>query len=432
MPTEINNIELRSEEVQEILGHIPSRIIRYGIIVVLSIVLVLFAGSFFFKYPDIITANVEVLTQNPPAEVTANISGDISSIFVADSQFVETGHVLGIIKNSADYSHVSFLNNHLIDIERELLNPSLFEFLPDTLQLGDVQSAYSTFYKASQEYKQFIKLDYHQKKIQALGLKQKELLKYAAIMTEQAKLRGDEYELVENQYKRDSQLFAKEVISVADLEKSKKALIQNGMSVQTAKSTVVNTQIQLQELKQQIVEYEQEEIKQANNYKQALNEHYRNLDSRVAGWFNQYVLVAPISGNVAFNKVWNENQFVEASSQVFAIVPQYKQKIIGRVTLTSKGAGKVKRGQSVNLKFNNFPYQEFGMVQAKVSTISLVPQNDEYILELNLPDSLVTNYNIVLPFTQKMTGTAEIITEDLPLITRLFNPLKAIFKKHWS
>ncbi len=432
MPTETNNIELRSEEVQEILGHIPSRIIRYGIIVVLSIVLVLFAGSFFFKYPDIITANVEVVTQNPPAEVTANISGDMSDIFVADSQFVEAGQVLGIIKNSADYSHVSFLNTHLVDIERELLNPSLFEFLPDTLQLGDVQNTYSSFYRASQEYKQFIELNYHIKKIQALGFKQKELRKSAVIMLKQASLRAAEYELAENQYRRDSQLFTKEVISIADHDKAKRALIQNSMSVQSAKSAVVNTQIQLQELKQQIVEFEFEEIKQINNHKQALNELYRNLESRVAGWFNQYVLVAPISGSVAFNKVWSKNQFIASGSQVFSIVPQQEQKIIGRVTLTSKGAGKVKRGQMVNIKFNNFPYQEFGMVQAKVNSISLVPLNDEYILELNLPDSLVTNYNVVLPSTQKMTGTAEIITEDLPLITRLFNPLKAIFKKHWS
>jgi hypothetical protein len=52
------------------------------------------------------------------------------------------------------------------------------------------------------------------------------------------------------------------------------------------------------------------------------------------------------------------------------------------------------------------------------------------VVEVNLADTLITNYGYILPFSQKMGGTAEIITEDLPLIVRLFNPLKAILKKH--
>lgn len=429
---EIENIELRSEEVQEILGHIPSRIIRYGIVTITAIVLVVFIGSFFFKYPDIIEAPFELLTENPPADVSAVTSGDLSQIFVSDSQYVEQGQKLAIIKNSANLNHMVFLASGLSHIKQNMLNPDLYTSLSDTLQLGDVQNTYSAFRKATQEYSQFATLNYYPKKLSALSTKQNELSKYLSLMDMQASLKAKEYELAESQFKRDSQLFAKEVISLSDLEDTKRALIQEGMAVQTAQSTVINTRMQLQDIDQQIVEYEMEAVEQQNKHEQNLMELFHALESRIAWWFEQFVLLSPVSGTVAFNKIWNNNQYVVAGSQVFTVIPSGEYELIGRVTLTSNGAGKVKIGQTVNLKFNNFPYQEFGMVQAKVTSMSMVPLNNEYVLELNLPDTLVTNYGTILPFTQKMPGTAEIITEDLPLIARLFNPLKAVFQKHWK
>ena len=432
MPTINNNIELRSDEVQEILGHIPNRIIRYGIVVILSIIVLVFAGSFFFKYPDIIVADVEIVTQNPPAEIIAKSSGNLSDIFVADSQFVIINQKLGVIKNSANNKHIILLRSKLSKINKELYNPKLFTFLPDTMQLGDLQGAYSAFYKASQQYFQFIEMRYFETKLISLHQKQKQLKAYVIILQEQAVLKNEECNLTKKQYYRDSTLHAKQVISTSDLEKSKKQTIQEDIALRSSKSSVINTKLQINELQQQIVEYELEQSKQLNQHKQVLKELFNNLESRIAWWFDQYVLISPINGTVAFNKIWSNNQHITSGSQVFSIIPNTKKTIIGRVTLNSKGAGKVKTGQTVNIKISNYPYQEFGMVQAQVQSISLLPIDDVYILELNLPDTLVTNYGMVLPFSQKMSGTAEIITEDLPLIVRLFNPLKAILKKHFE
>lgn len=44
-------IELRSEEVQEVMGRIPPAILRYGIVVLLGIIAVVLAGSACFSYP---------------------------------------------------------------------------------------------------------------------------------------------------------------------------------------------------------------------------------------------------------------------------------------------------------------------------------------------------------------------------------------------
>ncbi|WP_421920336.1 HlyD family efflux transporter periplasmic adaptor subunit [Marinifilum sp.] len=46
------NIELRSEKVRNIIGQIPSWIIRSGITVIFVVVIFLLTGSYFFHYPD--------------------------------------------------------------------------------------------------------------------------------------------------------------------------------------------------------------------------------------------------------------------------------------------------------------------------------------------------------------------------------------------
>jgi HlyD family secretion protein len=76
---------------------------------------------------------------------------------------------------------------------------------------------------------------------------------------------------------------------------------------------------------------------------------------------------------------------------------------------------------------------EYGMIKVEIAHISLVPIDKEnqknFILEVIFPDSLVTNYGKTLEFSQEMTGTAEIITEDLRLLDRFLNPIKAVIKK---
>ena len=58
MENERKDIELRSEEVQEVMGQIPAWIVRWGITLLFLVVVALLVGSCFFKYPDVITADM--------------------------------------------------------------------------------------------------------------------------------------------------------------------------------------------------------------------------------------------------------------------------------------------------------------------------------------------------------------------------------------
>ena len=125
---------------------------------------------------------------------------------------------------------------------------------------------------------------------------------------------------------------------------------------------------------------------------------------------------------------------MNAGEVLVTVVPNAETKIVGKILLPPQGAGKVKEGQSVNVKFDNYPYMEFGMVRVQIKNISLVPVTIEnnkkaYMLEVGFPTALDTNYGKTLEFSQEMTGTAEIITEDFRLLDRFLNPIRAVIKR---
>ena len=64
-----------------------------------------------------------------------------------------------------------------------------------------------------------------------------------------------------------------------------------------------------------------------------------------------------------------------------------------------------------------------------VNSISLVPTDNNYLVEITLPNGLKTNYKKTLPVTHEMKATAEIVTENLSLLERFLMPVKKIFKE---
>lgn len=68
-------IELRSEEFNEVLSAVPAWIVRWGITMIACVVLMLLVGSAVFKYPDVISSTVTLTGTTPVSAVVARTSG---------------------------------------------------------------------------------------------------------------------------------------------------------------------------------------------------------------------------------------------------------------------------------------------------------------------------------------------------------------------
>jgi HlyD family secretion protein len=90
----------------------------------------------------------------------------------------------------------------------------------------------------------------------------------------------------------------------------------------------------------------------------------------------------------------------------------------------------VDTGDQVFIQFDNFPHLEYGMVKGCVKNISEVSDDDFYAVEVELPDGLLSFYDIEILFSQNMQGDAEILTDKKRLLTRVLEPIRfAIFKQ---
>jgi len=433
MEEEINKIEIRSEEVQEILGKPPRWIVRWGITIVFAIVVVIFVGSYFFKYPDIISSTIIISTENIPANIVAKTNGKIIALFVEDKQKVKKSSILAIIENPANYESIVNLKLKLnsLDNTNTILTDSLKKIsFNENYSLGDLQASYIGFLKSIKDYQIFIDSDFQHKKINSLN---NQISKYNVLLSrleKQASIINNQLDIAKRQFSRDSALFKSNTISKIDFEKSENSLLQSKYSYESAKSSLDNTKITVAQLEQNILELQQQYEEQKQQFELALNNNKETLKTQIKTWEQMFLLESPIDGQVTFTQYWSINQNVKAGDNVITIVPEKETKIIGKIKLPMQGSGKVKVGQKVNIKFDNYPYMEYGMVRGIVKSISLVPMDANYTVEVELPKGLKTNYKKTLIFCQEMQGIAEIITDDTRLIERFLNPLKAIWKKN--
>jgi HlyD family secretion protein len=433
----VNSIEIRSEEVQEIMGTPPKWIVRWGIVIIFLVVLVLLAGSYFYKYPDLIIARVTIVSENPPVSIVARSEGKLDKIFVADKQKVEANTILGIIENPANYEDVFELIDFLDSVQHYFNQPELFNTLlfNKEYSLGQNHEYYSTMVSQLREYQTSVSFNTFEQRIKSLEKQVADYANYYEKLRQQISVLNEDYILASSQFHRDSALYARKVMSDVDFEKSEAAMLKQKYAYQNAITNLASTQITMNQLKQQIQEQKVLKAESESKLQSTLKERFDNLVNQLKAWEQAFVLKTPIAGQVTFTNFWSINQFVSVGNVVFNVVPENEQEIIGKATIPIAGAGKVEVGQRVNIKLDNYPYMEYGLLEGNITNISMVPVTNEkgsyYTAEIELLNNLVTNYKKELPFNQEMQGNAEIITKDRRLIERLVEPLVSVFRERF-
>ena len=434
MPGLDTNIELRSQEIQEILGKIPPWLIRRGIVVITIVIILLIAGAAWFKYPDRIISQIQLTTDHPPVYLVARTTAKISEFFVQENQEVNEGELLVVLESSADYKDILKARQALSALPGSpgQADTSLLTGIQNlgNLELGSLQGSFAGLQKSIQSYLDFIKFDKYEMRIQGL---EKELrnyrIHYDRLYTQRV-LKEDELKIGEKQYNRMKELHGSGTISDLEFESAEQQYLSLKYQMELARSELSNTSITMGQKEQQLDELKiSKQEDEYENYSLIIENKDKFL-GELADWELKYLMVSPIQGQISLSKFWSVNQEVKEGSRVLAIVREENDPILGKVILPNIGAGKVKPGQPVIIKFDRYPHMEFGMVSGVVNSISRVPDEASYYVEVGFPGGLNTSYDKSLEFTQEMTGQAEIITEDRSFLVRIISPLKSLLKRN--
>lgn len=425
--SENKEFELRSEQVQEILTQIPHWMVRWGNLVILIILLFVFFGSWIIKYPDVITTQIVITTAIPPQKLVTKTSGKIEAILVKDRATVNANTPLAVIENTANYKDVFLLKSitDTIDIDK---NSFPFRKLK-VAQLGDIENAYALFqkeYSADQLNKKLqpYKVEGTAQSLEAIQLKER-----LQLLESQKSINQNELALGKLDLDRYQILFNKGVIASQELEKHKLTYLQTEKGYKSLLGNISSLKSSLNELNRNSKTTQISENKENVNLERNVIQAFYGLKKAIKDWELNFVLRSSIDGKVTFLQVWTENQTVNAGDNVFAIIPLNRSSYIGKLKAPAQNSGKIKVGQEVNIRLANYPDKEFGIIKGKLKTISLTPDKDgNLVIDVALPKGIETSYKKKIVFQQEMSGTGDIITDDLRLIERLLYQFRDIFK----
>lgn len=227
--------------------------------------------------------------------------------------------------------------------------------------------------------------------------------------------------------KTDSLLFVQQVTAAMDFNQAKSTWLQQIRAARNAEMTLLNNELQLNQLAKQITDLELQRNEQQERLLMALENARKELLANISTWKQAYLLMAAAPGKVAWLVVAENDRFIETGKPVVSVIPT-EGSLTARAELPVRGSGKVKTGQKVNIKLDNYPFEQFGTITGTIVSVSQLPSEEKYIVTIDLPEGLRTNISQTLPFRQQLSGITEIITEDLRLLERLFYEFRKLVR----
>lgn len=406
------SLELRDIEVQEIIDRPPKALIRWGLTVYLFVFILFGFLTSLIRYPDIVKAKVIITTEPAPINLVSRMSGKIY-LLRADNHNVGAGDHIGFIESSANPKDI------LVADSLTRLSDSLFNDFSQVLVLGEIQNAFSQWEKARENRNLLYRNNIVFKQIQNLEGQIKHYRTLARSQFGQLKIKRDELFLAKNRFRIDSVLYQQKVNTSVDFSKAKAEFLSQQREERSLEIALINTDIQIDALEKQITELGASKLASNEQINLELKQSKRELQAQILKWKESYLFIAPSNGSLSYLNFLQNGKFVESGKPMFSVIPISKE-IVGMAELPIAGSGKVKVGQSVNIRLENFPFEQYGMLKGIVKEISSLPSQDKYLVKVDLPDTLRTMTNNSLQFKPQMQGEAEIITEDISLVDRIF------------
>lgn len=427
----------RSEEVQAIIDRMPTKNAAYVILITVLLITVITILGFVIKYPDTVDGQVSITARLAPVRMVANASGKIH-LLVDNKVTVTEGEVIAYIDNHADYRDVLFidslLDNYMQGNVREL---------PETngLLLGEVSAAFNSFAIAHAQYYRMLDSDIYT--TMCTSLQQQNEINAGIIrnLDREIELKSKKLEIERRLLKEDSTLMLSKAVTPLEYSNRRSTFYDLLAVFKNLQNSRLSYQAQIKRNTLQIEQYLLEEQEGLEKLQEELTAAQSQLASTLHSWKQQYLQISPIDGQMEYLGFWRENYFVQSGQELFSILPNQNE-IIGEVIVPSQGIGKVEVGQTANVKVDNFPYTEYGLIKGKVRSISRLSnkitqqtaaggaaEGNVYRILVEFPDGLRTNFDKLLDLDFESKGTAEIITKPKRLIERLFDNLKSTAEK---
>lgn len=412
-----------SDSLQAVLEQPPANLPKYMIMGGVLFTAIVAAWSWFGHITEVSFAEGQVAPQGDVYKVQTTTGGEVTSILAKEGELVEQGQKIASLDHDLIEKEINrlreTLNTYRLNLSQKeaLIQQTQLELtVLNAMSQADISSDESSLIQEKTSIK-----------TQEQMLDQLETDRAAQVV----RLRRLE-ELVEKGAFSSDQLFQLE-----------QALRSRELSITEAQGNIDKSQATVTQLEAELAQTEavaerqhlevQEKLQQleieATNLQSKINETKILLDkSRTE--LTQTVLTAPVGGIVSSLEVANIGEVLQPGETIAEVAPRSAPLVISAL-LPSQEAGLVEVGMPVNIKFDAFPYQDYGVVGGSVRSISPDARVDEqigvvYEVEVTLENEFIEDEQRTIPLRPGQTATVEIVVDRRRIISVIFDPIRRL------
>lgn len=420
-----NNIDVRNEEIQEILGTPPGWILRFGTLIFLIVIVLLIWLSYLIQYPDVVESEIIVSFNDPPTKLISPKSGFLNELHTRHNQWVKKGQLLISYNSEADYLDVLSLYEKLIQVKPTNPVSILSLTLTENYNIGALQKYLLQFLD---KQKQYNLKENGGVEVANKTDKQKQIISLENGIQYSLNLKENLAVQIENtqiQIKNEEAMVKMDKLSQSELNKTKDKLTVLVTNLNATEAEIKDKQFKISNLKSDLVNLKLGSEKGREVALIEMNAALVQLKSNVSEWISLHLIISPLDGTVQVtNKFLKSGQYVNKDEPLLMVIPPQSNKMKGIMNIPFTESGNIRKNQTVLVRLNSYPSSKYGIIQGKVATSSSIALEDNEKLvspvTVYFSKGLVTTTGYKVSTKKELSGTARIITQNKRFIQRLF------------
>lgn len=417
---------LHIEEIEDFVTSPPSYLVRYGVSILLLILCALTYLSWVIKSPDIVKASFKITSTHSPKVISPKVEGRLTHLFVKNGDIVKAGQILGYMESAAYPSEILQLIEDCNQLYTKMSNNDLnaiSHFNKKSYKhLGEVQHSFQTFEEARIQFDYYLSSGIYPKYRQLLENDLINLKSLSKNFEEQLEIQKQDLSLSQYDFDIQVALEKDKVIAPLELKKEESKLLNKKMPIKSLQNSIVQNYSNQIAKEEEIIELDRKFYDQKVKFFQSL----KTLNSELVLWYNKYIITSSTPGRISFPIAVQQNQIVKLNQEIAFIIPE-NPSYIGEMRVPQSNLGKVSIGQKVFIKLAGYPYEEFGALLGTVTSLSDISYKDSvFVAHVDITNNYRTTYNKSLKLREGMQATADIVTNDIRLLSKIFMKFKNI------
>jgi hemolysin D len=418
-----------SDSLQALLeqppASLPQRMILGGIV----FTAIVGVWSWFGTIEEVSVAQGQLVPQGDVYQVQAAVAGEVVDIFVEEGEPIDKGQVLVQLDHQVAEKEVERLT-HSLDADRQKLAQTQALIQQTQAELSTIEA----MAKADVEARQAAITQEND----LVTTNQQVLAQLQTDRQAQENRMERLQELVDRGAFAEDQLFQVEQA----LRDRDRTIIETQGATSRSQSTITQLEAELAQTQAMAEKNQLEALKQLQQLQiqatelQAGISETQALLERSQAELAQTTLVAPVDGAVSSLEISNVGEVLQPSQTVLEIAPADAPLVLSAL-LPTRDAGLVKPGMPVNMKFDAFPFQDYGIVTGEVLSISPDTKVDDergaaYKVNISLDTTQMQEGQDDIALNAGQTATAEIIVRQRRIISLLLDPIRKLQKDNIS